>query len=141
MLIFGWLGYILAPVRDARPLAAGCAARRRRLVPVALPWAAAAVFAVVGWFLRRSINFVLGWTFRMFNLGFKYSTNLYTRTVGLLLRVSAVVLLVYAGLLFLTWLGFTQTPTGFIPPQDKGYLLVNVQLPDAAAVIRTQRGR
>jgi multidrug efflux pump len=41
-------------------------------------------------------------------------------------------------LLVLTYLGFTHTPTGFIPQQDKGYLLVNVQLPDAASVKRTQ---
>ena len=38
----------------------------------------------------------------------------------------------------LTWWGFTHTPTGFIPPQDKGYLLVNVQLPDASSVVRTE---
>src|SRR5205823_7724642 len=33
---------------------------------------------------------------------------------------------------------FTHTPTGFIPQQDKGYLLVNIRLPDAASVARTQ---
>ena len=49
-----------------------------------------------------------------------------------------VVLLIYGGLLVLTWWGFTHTPTGFIPQQDKGYLLVNVQLPDAASVTRTE---
>ena len=53
--------------------------------------------------------------------------------MGGLLRVSVLVLLVYGGLLCLTWWGFTHTPTGFIPAQDKGYLLVNVQLPDAAS--------
>ncbi len=141
VLIFGWLGYILGAsprtldlLRGWLPSATGAA-----YFPVALPWASAAVLAVVGWFLAPLINFGLGWTFRMFNLGFKYSTDLYTRTVGLLLRLSVVVLLLYGGLLFLTWLGFTQTPTGFIPSQDKGYLLVNVQLPDAASVARTQR--
>src|SRR5205823_8471539 len=34
--------------------------------------------------------------------------------------------------------GFRSTPTGFIPQQDKGYLLVNVQLPDASSVLRTE---
>ena len=34
---------------------------------------------------------------------------------------------------------FTRTPTGFVPQQDKGYLLLNVQLPDSSAVERTQR--
>jgi multidrug efflux pump subunit AcrB len=39
----------------------------------------------------------------------------------------------------LTWWGFTHTPTGFIPQQDKGYLLVNVQLPDSASLQRTEK--
>ena len=58
--------------------------------------------------------------------------------VGILLRASVVVLLAYGGLLYLTYLGLTTTPTGFIPSQDKGYLLVNVQLPDSTSVERTQ---
>ncbi len=37
----------------------------------------------------------------------------------------------------MTWWSFENTPTGFIPAQDKGYLLVNVQLPDAASAGRT----
>jgi multidrug efflux pump subunit AcrB len=93
----------------------------------------------VGLLLGRPANFILGWSFQQFNRGFDYSTGVYTRLVSGSLRVSALVLLVYGGLLGLTWWGFTHTPTGFIPPQDKGYLLVNVQLPDAAAVTRTQR--
>src|SRR5208282_2261150 len=44
----------------------------------------------------------------------------------------------YAGLLGLTYWQFQRTPTGFIPQQDKGYLLLNVQLPDSASVVRTQ---
>jgi multidrug efflux pump subunit AcrB len=93
--------------------------------------------AVVGLILGRPLNYLLGWSFRAFNIGFDRSTRAYTRTVSGSLRVSLLVLLVYGGLLFLTWWGFTNTPTGFIPQQDKGYLLVNVQLPDAAAVTRT----
>ena len=56
------------------------------------------------------------------------------------LRVSLIVLLLYGGLLWLTYVGFVHTPTGFIPSQDKGYLLVNVQLPDSASVERTEAG-
>jgi len=41
-----------------------------------------------------------------------------------------LVLLVYGGLLYLTYFGFTHVPGGFIPEQDKGYLIVNAQLPD-----------
>jgi multidrug efflux pump len=93
---------------------------------------------LVGLILGRPVNALLGWSFRAFNSGFDLSTRAYTRTVAGLLRVGILVLIVYGGLLGLTWWGFTHTPTGFIPQQDKGYLLVNVQLPDAASVKRTQ---
>ena len=58
--------------------------------------------------------------------------------LGVFLRLAVLVLLVYVGLLGLTVYAFKATPTGFIPPQDKGYLLVNLQLPDAASAERTQ---
>jgi multidrug efflux pump len=90
-----------------------------------------------GLLLGKILNGLLALSFRAFNRGFDLATTAYTRAVSGLLRVSALVLLVYGGLLGLTWWGFTRTPTGFIPQQDKGYLLVNVQLPDAAAVTRT----
>ena len=47
-------------------------------------------------------------------------------------------LVIYAGLLYLTYFGFTRVPMGFIPSQDKGYLLVDVRLPDSASLERTQ---
>ena len=53
------------------------------------------------------------------------------------LRLCAIVLLVYVGLIGLTGFGFTQVPVGFIPTQDKGRLVFNVQLPDAASLERT----
>ena len=85
------------------------------------------------------LNFTLGWFFRLFNGAFSIGTTVYTRAVGVLLRVSVVVLLVYAGLLWLTYAEFRRAPTGFVPEQDKGYLLVNVQLPDSASVERTEQ--
>jgi multidrug efflux pump subunit AcrB len=97
------------------------------------------VGALAGWVLGLPLNRILSTAFRLFNAGFNRATNLYTRSVGMLLRVSALVLLVYGGLLYLTYLGFTKAPAGFIPLQDKGYLLVNVQLPDATSVEHTQR--
>jgi multidrug efflux pump len=54
-------------------------------------------------------------------------------------RASAIAIAVYVGLLALTGWQFVTAPAGFIPQQDKGYLILNVQLPDAAAVDRTQR--
>jgi multidrug efflux pump subunit AcrB len=103
--------------------------------PIAVGAVAALLLGIV---LGKPINFLLGWSFHLFDRGFNFSIGAYTRTVSGLLRVSLIVLLVYGGLLGLTWWGFTHTPNGFIPQQDKGYLLVNVQLPDAAAVTRTR---
>jgi hydrophobe/amphiphile efflux-1 (HAE1) family protein len=85
------------------------------------------------------LDVTLGWFFRLFNVTFNASTAIYTRMVGGLLRVSAIALVVYAGLLVLTYWEFNRVPAGFIPQQDKGYLLLNVQLPDSASVERTQR--
>src|SRR5262249_20701187 len=76
----------------------------------------------------------LGWFFKLFNWGFSASTRVYTRGVALLLRGSLIALAVYVCLLGLTYWEFTRVPTGFVPEQDKGYLLVNVQLPDSASV-------
>jgi multidrug efflux pump len=89
----------------------------------------------LSWVLKA----LLGWFFRWFNLGFRASSDIYAHGVRMLLRVSAVVLVVYVGLLYLTYYGFTRVPTGFIPPQDKGYLLVDVRLPDSASLERTRK--
>ena len=83
------------------------------------------------------VNAVLGWFFRLFNRLFDRVTAIYGEVVGGLLRISALALLVYGGLLVVTWWQFNRTPTGFVPQQDKGYLLLNVQLPDSASVERT----
>src|SRR5262249_27568168 len=81
----------------------------------------------------------LGWFFRGFNWLFVSGTALYTRAVGGLLRISLITLLVYGGLLVLTYFQFTRAPTGFIPEQDAGYLMLTVQLPDSASVQRTEQ--
>ena len=65
-------------------------------------------------------------------------TAVYGWVIGRLLRVAAIVGIVYCGLLFTTWWGVTYAPKGFLPTQDQGYLLVNVQLPDSASVQRTE---
>ena len=88
--------------------------------------------------LTRLLNLVLGWFFKLFNFGFTTTANIYAHGVGMLLRVSVIVLVVYGGLLYLTYFGFTHVPTGFIPAQDKGYLLVDVRLPDSASLERTR---
>lgn len=87
--------------------------------------------------ISRLINLLFGWLFKGFNIGFDFASNAYARTAGWLLRLSVVVLVVYGGLLFATYVGMTSVPTGFIPSQDKGYLLVDVRLPDSASIERT----
>ena len=78
------------------------------------------------------------WLFRPFNRFFVKASNGYVSSVGRVIRVSGVALLVYAGLIVLTWLGFSTTPTGFVPAQDKQYLVAFAQLPDAASLDRTE---
>jgi multidrug efflux pump subunit AcrB len=92
---------------------------------------------VVGWFVIRPVNWVLGRFFRGFNWAFDRATRIYGKAVGGFIRLSAIVLLVYAGLLGLTAFGMARIPAGFVPIQDKGYLIANIQLPDAASLQRT----
>ncbi|MBS0262511.1 MAG: multidrug efflux RND transporter permease subunit [Planctomycetes bacterium] len=87
--------------------------------------------------LTRIVNAMLGWFFRLFNATFGKITHAYLGIISRCLRVAILFLALYGGLLYLTGLGFQTLPTGFIPPQDKGYLLVNVQLPDSASLERT----
>ena len=93
--------------------------------------------AVASLVLRRSDK-EAGW-FRRFNAGFSRVTNGYSRLVGTLLvrrsLAGIVFVVVMAGLLLET----RAIPTGFVPVEDKGVLMVNVQLPDAASITRTQQ--
>jgi len=89
-------------------------------------------------FIQRIFNFLIGWFFKAFNWAFERARSAYVRVVGTLVCISPVVVLVYAGLLGLAYWGFQLVPSGFIPPQDKGYLVSIAQLPDAASLERTE---
>jgi multidrug efflux pump len=89
------------------------------------------------WFTRL-LDKTLGWFFRGFNKTFHVATNGYGRAVGGLTRKVVLCLLLYVGLLVLTGVGFQSTPTGFVPQQDQGYLIVNCELPNAASLERTE---
>ncbi len=102
-------------------------------------WAVASLLgAIGGWVVGWPVDRFLVWFFGVFNAGFRAVTAGYTWIVGVLLKGSLVVLLIYGGLIYLTYYSFDRTPTGFIPSQDKGYLLVNVQMPDSTSVEKTQ---
>ncbi len=88
--------------------------------------------------LTRVIDFLFGWFFWLFNATFRVSTRAYISIVGRMLRVPSLVLIVYGGLLYLTYWGFQQLPSGFIPSQDKGYFLAGIQLPDSSSAMRTR---
>ncbi|WP_160109510.1 efflux RND transporter permease subunit [Pseudomonas izuensis] len=79
-----------------------------------------------------------GWLFKPFNRFFEKAGRGYVMTVGKVIRGSSVALLVYAGLIALTYMGFSTTPTGFVPTQDKKYLVTFAQLPDAASLDRSE---
>src|SRR5204863_474524 len=87
--------------------------------------------------LQRLADRVFGWFFRWFNRFFRRAATAYTYGVARTLRVSVAVLVLYAALLGLTYLGFSRVPQGFIPTQDKDYLVAFAQLPDAATLDRT----
>jgi multidrug efflux pump subunit AcrB len=130
----GWLGWtFLAPW-----LAAGNRLPQW-ISPEAAPWVAAVTGALAGGAVAWPLNLVLRFAFRAFNLAFDFAGGIYLWFVGRLLRVGLLVLVVYGGLLYLTYTSFMAAPKGFIPTQDKGYLLVNLQLPDSSSVARTEQ--
>jgi hydrophobe/amphiphile efflux-1 (HAE1) family protein len=86
----------------------------------------------------RLIDTLFGWFFKRFNRFFERFSQGYSRLVGRLIRMTALVLVLYAGLCGLNFLAFEKVPTGFIPQQDQGYLILFAQLPDAASLARTQ---
>ena len=92
---------------------------------------------VLGWFVGGPLNAVASRVFKLFNRGFDFVTKIYGRTIAGLIRIALIVMLIYGGLIYLTYHNLTTTPIGFIPFQDKGYLIVNIQLPDSASVQRT----
>jgi hydrophobe/amphiphile efflux-1 (HAE1) family protein len=87
--------------------------------------------------LTRGMNRALGWFFRPFNRAFGATSRGYVRLVRGILRRSGFALVAYAGLLALTWFGFDKIPSGFVPAQDKQYLVAFAQLPDAASLDRS----
>ncbi len=90
-------------------------------------------------FLTRTIDKIFGrWLFTPFNRLFKLSERVYGFAVTKVIRYGAIVLVLYVGLLGLTYTQFTTTPTGYVPTQDKQYLVSFAQLPDAASLERTE---
>jgi hydrophobe/amphiphile efflux-1 (HAE1) family protein len=88
------------------------------------------------WF-GRLWDALFGWFFRGFNRAFDVVGARYGRVVARLVRLSAVVLVLYVGLLLLTGALFGRVPGGFVPAADQGYVIVAVQGPDGSSLERT----
>ncbi|MES2404380.1 MAG: efflux RND transporter permease subunit, partial [Pseudomonadota bacterium] len=87
--------------------------------------------------LTRAIDRVFGWLFRPFNRLFHRGADRYVEGTRKLQGKGVAAVALYAGLIALTWFGFAHVPTGFVPTQDKQYLVAFAQLPDAASLDRT----
>ena len=79
----------------------------------------------------------LSWFFRTFNAGFSRLAEGYAGLTGRLVRVTAMMVLIYCGLIGLAAYQFNRAPTGFIPQLDQGYLITVLQLPPGASLSRT----
>lgn len=76
--------------------------------------------------------------FRWFNSFFDWVTDKYGKIVGFFLRKALIVIIILIGVFAGTGWLFKNTPTGFIPNEDSGAILVDVQLPDGASLNRTK---
>ena len=88
--------------------------------------------------LTRIMDAVFGWFFRGFNRAFGAGSKYYGKGVGGLLSRKSIVMVVYLALVGATYSLFTTVPGGFVPSQDKQYLIGFAQLPDAASLDRTE---
>jgi multidrug efflux pump subunit AcrB len=92
------------------------------------------------WF-SRLLNFAFGWLFRLFDRGFRTSATVYTRVVGMSLRVITLVLILYFGLIGMTLIGFNGVPDQFIPGDFKATSAVPTGTIDFTANGQTQTVR
>jgi hydrophobe/amphiphile efflux-1 (HAE1) family protein/NodT family efflux transporter outer membrane factor (OMF) lipoprotein len=88
--------------------------------------------------LSRWMERLFGWIFRPFNRFFAWASKKYSAGVASFIRKSAIALAIYAGLIVFTAWSFNKVPTGFVPTQDKQYLIAFAQLPDATSLDRTE---
>lgn len=88
--------------------------------------------------LTRGMDFLLGWFFRGFNKAFGAASNGYGRSVGGLVSRKSLVMIIYLALVGATYSMFNAVPGGFVPAQDKQYLIGFAQLPDGATLDRTE---
>lgn len=130
LVLFGWLGYrFLGPFLVV-------------LIPEGVPSVIKSYAGILpgvffGFVLANPINKIVKQIYRSFDSLIGASTNIYTALTRQLVRRALIMVVLYLGLIGFTGYAFIHTPTGFIPSQDKGYLVVAAQLPEGAALGRT----
>jgi len=85
----------------------------------------------------RGLGRILHAVFGRFNQGFEWLSSAYGKMTARFVRVTAIIGLVYLALIGLTGFQMSRMPTGFIPEQDIGYLVVVIQLPPGSSLART----
>jgi hydrophobe/amphiphile efflux-1 (HAE1) family protein len=85
----------------------------------------------------QGLNRILRGAFGRFNAGFEWMSSSYGKITSRFVRATAIILVVYVGLISLTGFQFARMPTGFIPDQDIGYLVTVIQLPPGSSLART----
>lgn len=88
--------------------------------------------------LTRGMDFAFGWFFRGFNRAFTRGSNAYSGGVKRILSHKAAAFLIYLVLIGAAAAMFKAVPGGFVPGQDKQYLVGFAQLPDGATLDRTE---
>ncbi|MBL4566918.1 MAG: efflux RND transporter permease subunit [Porticoccus sp.] len=86
----------------------------------------------------RIMDFLFGGFFRLFNRSFKRSSESYSSSISGLLNHKMIACFIYLLLIATTIFGFNTLPKGFVPPQDKQYLISFAQLPDGSSLARTE---
>ena len=112
------------------------------LVSFTLTPALCALFLKDGHAEKRGVfdivwHYTIGYPLRWFNAGFDFTASAYGKLVKLLLKCAILMVLVYFGLLWATVNLFKETPSGFIPKQDRGFFSARFELPAGASFERT----
>ena len=94
--------------------------------------------ALCGLLLRKSKGLKTKGFFGWFNRFFEWLSERYNAQVSSMVRRTAVLMVIYFGLVGLMMFGFTRMPGGFVPSEDEGYFFVNVELPNASSLDRTE---
>ncbi len=89
--------------------------------------------------LMKLMDLLFGWFFALFNKFFGGAQNIYATSVcRFITRRLVVMSIFYVGLVLVTGLSFNLVPQGFVPAQDKQYLITIAQLPPGATLERTE---